>query len=58
MPMAENDGEVTAGALPWSGNYKMKFELDEFNALNISLRVGISPPVERCGSGGRKIGDK
>lgn len=40
-PMAENDGEVIAGALAWSGNYKMNFELDEFNVLNIS--AGINP---------------
>lgn len=40
-PMTENDGEVIAGALAWSGNYKLNFELDEFNMLNIS--AGINP---------------
>lgn len=39
--MTENDGEVIAGALAWSGNYKLNFELDEFNMLNIS--AGINP---------------
>ncbi len=40
-PMDENYGEVIAGALAWSGNYKLNFELDEFNVLNIS--AGINP---------------
>jgi len=40
-PMSENFGEVIAGALAWSGNYKLNFELDEFNVLNIS--AGINP---------------
>lgn len=40
-PMNENYGEVIAGALAWSGNYKLNFELDEFNVLNIS--AGINP---------------
>jgi alpha-galactosidase len=40
-PMAENDGEVIAGALSWSGNYKLNFGLDEFNVLNILS--GINP---------------
>ncbi len=40
-PLNENYGEVIAGALAWSGNYKLNFELDEFNVLNIS--AGINP---------------
>jgi len=40
-PMNENNGEIIAGALAWSGNYKLNFELDEFNVLNIS--AGINP---------------
>lgn len=40
-PMDENTGEVIAGALAWSGNYKLNFEVDEFNVLNISS--GINP---------------
>jgi alpha-galactosidase len=42
-PMTENNGEVIAGALSWSGNYKLNFALDEFNVLyliwNQSLRL-------------------
>ena len=37
----ENYGEVIAGALAWSGNYKLNFELTEFNVLNIL--AGINP---------------
>ena len=40
-PMDENNGEVIGGALAWSGNYKLNFELDEFGVLNIS--AGINP---------------
>ena len=40
-PMNENTGEVVAGALAWSGNYKINFELDEFDYLNIT--AGINP---------------
>jgi len=40
-PLQENSGEVIAGALAWSGNYKLNFELDEFNSLYIS--AGINP---------------
>lgn len=40
-PLQEDDGEVIAGALAWSGNYKLNFEIDEFNTLNIS--AGINP---------------
>ena len=31
----ENYGEVIAGALAWSGNFRLNFEVDEFNVLNI-----------------------
>jgi len=40
-PMNENHGEIIAGALAWTGNYKLNFELNEFNVLNIS--GGINP---------------
>lgn len=36
-----NCGEVILGSLAWTGNYKINFELDEFNALNIL--AGINP---------------
>lgn len=39
--LKENTGEVIAGALAWGGNYKLNFELDEFNTLNIT--AGINP---------------
>lgn len=31
----ENYGEVIAGALAWSGNFRLNFEVDEFDVLNI-----------------------
>lgn len=34
-------GEIILGSLAWSGNYKINFELDEFNSLNIL--AGINP---------------
>ena len=37
----ENYGEVIAGALAWSGNFRLNFEVDEFNVLNIL--AGASP---------------
>jgi alpha-galactosidase len=40
-PMTENTGHVIAGALAWSGDYRLNFELDEFNLLNIT--AGINP---------------
>jgi alpha-galactosidase len=39
--ISEDYGEVIGGALAWSGNFKLNFELDEFNVLNIS--AGINP---------------
>jgi alpha-galactosidase len=40
-PLDEDAGEVIAGALAWSGNFKLNFEKDEFNTLNLS--GGINP---------------
>lgn len=40
-PLNENFGEVIGGSLAWSGNYKLNFELDEFDVLNIT--AGINP---------------
>ena len=37
----ENYGEVIAGALAWSGNFRLNFEVDEFNVLNIL--AGVNP---------------
>ena len=37
----ENYGEVIAGALAWSGNYKISFQIDETDKLNIL--AGINP---------------
>lgn len=34
-PMQERAGEVYAGALAWSGNYRLAFEVDECNRLHI-----------------------
>ena len=39
--LRENDGEVIAGALEWSGNFRMSFEKDDAHRLNII--TGISP---------------
>lgn len=41
MPLDENWGHALGGALAWSGNYKLNFELDEFNILNIT--GGMNP---------------
>jgi len=35
VPLSENYGHVIGGALAWSGNFALNFELDEFNILNI-----------------------
>lgn len=37
----ENSGSVIAGALAWSGNYKLNFQVDEFDILSIT--AGINP---------------
>lgn len=38
---SETSGEVIAGALAWSGNFKLNFEVTEFNVLNIL--AGVNP---------------
>lgn len=35
QPLNENNGEVYAGALAWSGNFKNTFEIDECDRLHI-----------------------
>lgn len=40
-PLAEDSGEVYAGALAWSGNYRLVFELDETGRLGVTS--GINP---------------
>ena len=37
----ENSGEIVAGTIAWSGNFKLAFELDNKNSLRISS--GINP---------------
>ena len=39
--LRENEGEVIAGALAWSGNFRLSFEMDESHRLNVL--AGISP---------------
>ena len=39
--LQENTGEVVAGALAWSGNFRLSFEMDEAGRLNVLS--GISP---------------
>ena len=39
--LQENAGEVIAGALAWSGNFRISFEMDESHRLNVL--AGISP---------------
>ncbi|WP_143308687.1 alpha-galactosidase [Chitinophaga vietnamensis] len=38
---AENSGDVLAGTLAWTGNFKFAFEVDQLNALHIN--AGINP---------------
>jgi alpha-galactosidase len=40
-PSKEDSGEVYAGSLAWSGNYKLSFELDETGRLGIT--AGMNP---------------
>lgn len=40
-PAQEEAGEVIGGALAWSGNYRLRFEVDERSLLHVS--AGISP---------------
>ena len=39
--LREDEGEVIAGALAWSGNFRMSFEKDDAHRLNVI--TGISP---------------
>lgn len=39
--LQENVGDVVAGALAWSGNFRLSFEMDESNRLNVL--AGINP---------------
>lgn len=41
QPLTENTGDVIAGALAWSGNYKLNFQVDEFDLLSIT--AGMNP---------------
>lgn len=40
-PVYENEGECIGGALAWSGNYRLSFQVDEWKNLNILS--GINP---------------
>lgn len=40
-PLDENIGNAIGGALAWSGNYKLNFQVDDFNMLNIT--AGMNP---------------
>ena len=40
-PLDENIGSAIGGALAWSGNYKLNFQIDEFDILNIT--AGMNP---------------
>lgn len=40
-PLDENVGHAIGGALAWSGNYKLNFQVDEFDILNIT--AGMNP---------------
>lgn len=40
-PLDENIGNAIGGALAWSGNYKLNFQVDEFNMLSIT--AGMNP---------------
>ena len=39
--VTENSGEVLAGTLAWTGNFRFAFEVDQLNALHIN--AGINP---------------
>ncbi|HMH24085.1 MAG TPA: alpha-galactosidase [Puia sp.] len=41
QPATENEGEVLAGTLAWTGSFQFKFEIDERNSLRIL--TGINP---------------
>lgn len=40
-PAKENSGKIYAGALAWSGNYRLSFQVDDKNLLHINS--GINP---------------
>ena len=40
-PATENEGRVLLGQLAWSGNFKIDFEVDNYN--NLRLIAGINP---------------
>ena len=40
-PLDENSGNVIAGALAWTGNFDLSFEVDDFDIL--IMRAGINP---------------
>lgn len=40
-PLNEHAGDVIGGALAWSGNYKLNFQIDEFDILSIT--AGMNP---------------
>lgn len=40
-PSTETDGELIAGTLAWTGNYKFTFEVDQRNGLRV--HAGINP---------------
>lgn len=42
----ENSGEVLAGTLAWTGNFKFSFELDNNNSLRVIS--GINPYASEC----------
>lgn len=41
QPAEEENGEVLAGTLAWTGNFKFGFEVDEHN--NLHINAGINP---------------
>lgn len=47
----ENAGEVIAGVLAWSGNYKLNFEINEYNVLNILAGINPYAGTYRLGKG-------
>lgn len=40
-PLDENVGDVIAGTLAWSGNFKINFQIDDFDLLSIT--AGMNP---------------
>lgn len=40
-PLAEKSGDVIAGALAWTGNFDLSFEVDDLDIL--AVRAGINP---------------